>query len=376
MFGGSQPPTQGSDILLNDLWKFSSGTWTWESGSNSANQVPIFGTLGSPGSANVPGARTGAVGWTDASGNFWLFGGVGFDSTGRTEYLNDLWKFSSGQWTWMGGSQTGASSGVYGTQITADANNAPGAREFPVSWTDAAGDFWLFGGYGYDSTGALGDLNDLWRYSGGQWTWVSGTNVVNQPGVYGTLGLAAAANVPSGRREAVGWIDSSGNLWLFGGGYGQSLYMLNDLWRYSAGQWTWMGGSALPGQAGVYGSQGTPASTNVPGSRVLALGWTDASGNFWLFGGNGADFTGAADYLNDLWKYSEGQWTWVSGSDMGHQSGNYGTQGVAANSNLLGGRFAPVGWVDTSGSLYLFGGDGYDSTGTLGFMNDLWKYQP
>jgi hypothetical protein len=29
----------------------------------------------------------------DASGNFWLFGGLGMDSTGTLGYLNDLWKF-------------------------------------------------------------------------------------------------------------------------------------------------------------------------------------------------------------------------------------------------------------------------------------------
>jgi N-acetylneuraminic acid mutarotase len=152
--------------------------------------------------------------------------------------------------------------------------------------------------------------------------------------------------------------------------------MLNDLWHYSAGQWTWMGGSSTPGQAGVYGTQGAASSTNIPGSRVLAFSWTDASGKFWLFGGNGDDSTGMVDYLNDLWKYSGRQWTWVSGSNLGRQSGNYGTQGVGANSNSPGGRFAPAGWMDSAGSLYLFGGDGYDSSGTLGFLNDLWKYQP
>jgi len=33
------------------------------------------------------------VNWTDASGNFWLFGGNGFDSAGTQGYLNDLWKY-------------------------------------------------------------------------------------------------------------------------------------------------------------------------------------------------------------------------------------------------------------------------------------------
>ena len=39
----------------------------------------------------------------------------------------------------------------------------------------------------------------------------------DQPGVYGTQGIAAASNVPGGRENAVSWTDSKGNLWLFGG---------------------------------------------------------------------------------------------------------------------------------------------------------------
>jgi hypothetical protein len=54
------------------------------------------------------------------------------------------------------------------------------------------------------------------------WTWVSvsGSNLVNQPMVYGTQGVADPAdpaNIPSARRYSVSWIDSSDNLWLFGG---------------------------------------------------------------------------------------------------------------------------------------------------------------
>jgi hypothetical protein len=74
-------------------------------------------------------------------------------------------------------------------------------------------------GYGYDATGAVGNLNDLWRFSPstGLWTWVSGGNTDNASGVYGTQGTAAAGNVPGARYAATSWIDSSGNLWLFGG---------------------------------------------------------------------------------------------------------------------------------------------------------------
>jgi hypothetical protein len=40
------------------------------------------------------------------------------------------------------------------------ASNTPGGRQFPVTWTDSSANLWLFGGYGYDSTGALGELSD------------------------------------------------------------------------------------------------------------------------------------------------------------------------------------------------------------------------
>jgi hypothetical protein len=42
-------------------------------------------------------------------------------------------------------------------------------------------------------------------------------NADNASGVYGTQGTAAASNVPGARYSASSWIDSSGNLWLFGG---------------------------------------------------------------------------------------------------------------------------------------------------------------
>jgi hypothetical protein len=42
----------------------------------------------------------------------------------------------------------------------------PGAREVASnSWASPDGHLWLFGGYGRDSAGNTGYLNDLWRYS-------------------------------------------------------------------------------------------------------------------------------------------------------------------------------------------------------------------
>jgi hypothetical protein len=52
----------------------------------------------------------------------------------------------------------------------------------------------------------------------------------------------------------------------------------NDLWTYRAGQWTWMAGLKVTNQKGAYGTQGVAAASNVPGARLGAYNWIDASG--------------------------------------------------------------------------------------------------
>ena len=37
---------------------------------------------------------------------------------------------------------------------------------------------------------------------------------------------------------------------------------------------------------------------------------------------------------------------------------------------------AAVSWTDSSGNLWLFGGDGYDADGGAGYLNDLWEFNP
>lgn len=229
----------GVTANLNDLWEYNptTKTWTWISGANSGFAVGVYGIQGAASTANVPGARQGAVSWTDSSGNLWLFGGSGQDSTGAQGVLNDLWEFNptAKTWTWVSGSNTGNAVSVYGTEGIASAANVPGARYEAVSWIDADGNLWLFGG-GYPPR-VTNYSNDLWKFSPSTktWTWVSGANTPNAVGTYGTQGAPGATDVPGARASAVSWADASGNLWLFGGyGFdstGEQGY-LNDLWRY------------------------------------------------------------------------------------------------------------------------------------------------
>ena len=263
LFGGSGVDAAGNSGNLGDLWEFNPYTneWAWIGGSSTLvtrdqtgayGQPGVYGTLGVPGAGNIPGGRSDAASWTDGSGNLWLWGGDGLDSTGTEGELNDLWEFnpSIGEWMWMGGSSTftykedntyyGAL-GVYGTLGAPAAQNIPGGRNSAATWIDRSGNFWLFGGEGFDSAGTLISLDDLWEYfpSSNEWAWMGGHSTINngaaELGVYGTLGVAAAGNIPGIRYSGVSWTDDNGNLWLFGGdtvdatGNGG---WLNDLWEY------------------------------------------------------------------------------------------------------------------------------------------------
>jgi Galactose oxidase, central domain/Kelch motif len=382
------------------------------------------GVYGNPG---LPPSRLGAATWTDPSGNFWLFGG----STGG-HFYNDFWEYNTaafnggnyttteGTWSTISGTGAVDQAGVY-----ASGTLVPGSRTNAATWTDASGNFWLFGGDGYDSQGHIGFLNDLWEYNGTAWIWVSGgnTNLEGQNGNYGAQGVAASTNMPGGRHEAVTWTDANGNLWLFGGegndSVGTAFGFLNDLWMYniSSGQWTWVAGSNTANQNGTYPSQtvvgsiatttaaGTcglaggdvpdscpavPLTNATPGSRWGASSWIDGDGNLWLYGGWGLDSmrTDGNGALNDLWVYTPnatpgqlGTWAWIKGSNTGAQNGVYGAETYPWNTYYQftpGGRSSSTAWVDHSGQFWLFGGVGYDSTSTSGngYLNDMWRYVP
>jgi len=352
--------------------------WTWVSGANTLHQTGVYGTKGTASQSNVPGARLDAVTWTDKNGNLWLLGGAVFNFT---EFLNDLWKYDGSNWTWGSGANTSGQPGVYGTQGTASPSNVPGARFHSASWIDNKGNLWLFGGVTSNSQGVRFLLNDLWKYDGSNWTWVGGANTSGQPGVYGTQGTASPSNVPGARAGAVYWTDANGNFWLFGGdgldanvGAGNNL---NDLWKFDGVNWTWVNGpnsGAVFFETGIYGTKGTASPSNRPPARAGAVSWIDKSGALWLFGGIGFDSTLTYGLLNDLWKSDGTNWTWVSGADTVLQVGTYGTLGTAFPANVPGARSDSISWTDKGGTLWLFGGTGFDARGADALFNDLWKF--
>jgi N-acetylneuraminic acid mutarotase len=264
---GIDPNTAGE---LSDLWRYelATGEWTWVSGNRGLYWGGYYGTKGIADSSNKPGARFDAVSWTDEDGNLWLFGGQGYDSSGQPGWLNDLWKYNiaTNEWTWESGSDRRGAFGVYGTKGEPGPENVPGGRLSAVAWIDPQGRLWLFGGTGNDAADNAGRLNDLWMFdpASRQWTWMSGSGVRGQLGIYGTRGVSAPANVPGGRWMAVSWPDNEGRMWLFGG-LGLDAFIagdrkLNDLWRFDPAtlEWTWMSGSDSGDQGGIYGNMASP----------------------------------------------------------------------------------------------------------------------
>jgi hypothetical protein len=364
--------------------------WTWMAGANTSDQ---FGTalpppppptipptppppppICPPVSNRTPGGSNYSASWTDNSGNLWLLTGDGFTSTTpplstQPGFFNELWEFTGT------GNYEGSCNNVW-TLVRSAGGATPSGRWGAITWTDpTTGNLWLFGG----QDGGLAFLNDLWEYNiaGNSWTYHAGGG--DQPGVYGTLGLAAPGNLPGGRWGASSRRDPvSGTVWVFGGfgcdstGPNCSNLLLNDLWNYSGGQWTWVSGANTGNQAGTYGTQGSAAAGNVPPGRQASVAWVDNSGNFWMFGG----FTSGTNGFNDLWKFDPlaTQWAWMSGSKGATSTpGNFGTQGLAASTNVPGARWLSAAWSDTRGNLWLFGGQGFDATGN-GSLGDLWEY--
>ena len=372
--------------------------WTWMAGSTMADQ---FGTALPPPppptvpptppppppacppvSNRTPGGTSYSSTWTDLNGNLWLLTGFGFTSAtpplAQPDYFGELWEYTGTA------NYNGSCNNVWTLVRPANPPGpTPTGRWGAITWTDpGTGNLWLFGG----QDGGLEFLNDLWEYniSSNAWTYHAGG--ANLPGVYGTQGVASASNLPGGRWGASARLDAgTGTVWMFGG-FGCdstvnpnpfdhcSNLLLNDLWNYSigSGQWTWVSGAVTGDQAGTYGTQGTAAAVNEPPSRQASAGWLDNNGNFWIFGG----FTSGTNGFNDLWKFDPvaKEWTWMNGSKGATSTpGNYGLQGIAASTNVPGARWLSAAWSDTHGNLWVFGGEGFDSTG-FGSLGDLWEY--
>ena len=215
---------------MGDLWMFDGTDWTWKSGANTGNSASVYGSLGVPNAANDPGSRGAASGVIDAAGNLWLFGGImGFGSNQR----NDMWKYDGANWTWMAGKNG------FDQLDSTSGSIHPGARFASVMTLDRARNLiYIYGGRGCDSSSCVGgwsehSLSDVWSYdiAGSSWSSVR-TAPASSTGNYGSLNVTNPANFPAGRAYTPHWVDSHGDLWVFGS-YWVNVTYYGDVWKFS-----------------------------------------------------------------------------------------------------------------------------------------------
>ena len=167
--------------------------------------------------------------------------------------------------------------GSYGTKGTPAPGNVPGARWLGASVGRTRPE--ISGSSVGSVTTRLDNailLNDLWEYSAGQWTWMSGSNAgFNQGGTYGTQGTACPRQRSWVRDRNAVELDRCVRefvalRWLWLRLRTGNLYIFNDLWKYSAGEWTWIGGSnTLSTNRVRTGLRGLLTPNNIPGARCV-----------------------------------------------------------------------------------------------------------
>jgi len=364
----------------DDLWEYkpSINQWAWMNGTDSSDQIGVYGIQNVPSPLNKPGGRMfGMTTWVDTAGNLWLFSGRGEDKNGNWGDFNDLWMYniSTNEWTWVKGSDTVcsySSNGIYGSLgIENSANNPSGREQTSTTWTDNNNNLWLFGGDSW-----CGSFNsDLWRFNIATncWTWMKGDSIQNQPSVYGIKGVPDPANKPGSRICQASWKSINDDFWLFGGEEYSGGFM-NDLWRYNiqSNEWTWMSGTNIYDTIGVDNGQCIPDSNNIPTARSFNNSWTRPCDNFVMFGGFSYNTSFQRKY-DDMWNYNvfSNKWTLMNGSLVGNQPANYGSPMVPSPTNSPGGRAYSLNWIDNSENLWVYSGAGDSS-----FRNDLWKFVP
>lgn len=300
---------------------------------------------------------------------------------------NILWRYSIDKNEWTVEQIRNSIDPFYGVKGTTSVQNSPGFRSHSYTWY-LNGKLYQYSGFKHDPDGSnLIATNDLWEYDiqSGLWKWLHGDSAINSGThfktfpIYGTSGVAAAANTPGGRTAGLSWV-TNGKLYLFGGSGEESggLYDGNDVWEYNpaTNMWTWLKGAGTTFH-GFYGTKGVAAAANTPGNRTGMAGCS-LNGKFYLFGGVTHLQNSYNEFANDLWEYDPGtnMWTWISGSSAPLAPSVFGTKFVPAATNTPGRREYPTMWAGNN-RLYLMGGWSFHGASPLSphhISDDLWEY--
>lgn len=234
-----------------ELWRYDVSAHTWIDMTPASVQTGAW-----------PHGNHGSPSWTDKDGDFWLFASDN----------SRLWRYPIGTrpapHPWWG----------YFNMFASD--QWPYRRAHAMSWTDAHGNLWMFGG---QDTYANVDFNDLWKFDPAQ---IDASPITTQGIRYGSSG-----ETPCSRIAGSTWADAHGDLWLYGGHSDRYGY-LSDLWQFTAG---------TEPLAPRWRDRTPDRATAIwPGPRYMQGVWTDENGDFWSYGG-ASNYAGA--HKNDFWKF-------------------------------------------------------------------------
>lgn len=121
--------------------------WIWAGGKQDVFDTGNFSAEGVVNPNNLPPARhSSAYFYNPRRNTFYIFGG----RVGKSQYLNDLWRFVDNKWVWMHspGSNYSHQHGVWGTRGMLSPYNVPSARYGMGFWISRGGDLFVFGGKG------------------------------------------------------------------------------------------------------------------------------------------------------------------------------------------------------------------------------------
>lgn len=183
IFGGAEKNDIEQSQIFEDFWK-----------TDGINFYKIFNDEEANSLNSAIRGRGDGISWS-VGNTLFLFGGYGISGEEKIGYLNDVWKYEGSRWTRIAGNNAPN----FISKFSANVN--PGGRRASASWFQN-NRLWMFGGYGFANSNQIGALADMWTFENGNWSIVGDTE---------------DSHWPSKRYQSCNWVDSKGNLWLFGG---------------------------------------------------------------------------------------------------------------------------------------------------------------
>eukprot|EP01119_Soliformovum_irregulare_P025559 TRINITY_DN9502_c0_g1_i4.p1 TRINITY_DN9502_c0_g1~~TRINITY_DN9502_c0_g1_i4.p1 ORF type:complete len:795 (+),score=227.52 TRINITY_DN9502_c0_g1_i4:335-2386(+) len=296
----------------------------------------------------------------DAQGNVWIFGGEGTDPVGSRGWRQDLWKYSAGSWTQVGGSTQNG-------QLWS--STSPSSRRGCMCWfDDAKQTFNVWGGQGFSIEGWwYATLIDEWSFSVTSKTWT----LINGNG----SGLIPASTNHPGSRSFSAWTRQDGILYVYGGQVSWQNFAeiySQDIWKFDGQVWTKLGGKYNLNASGNFQDEVFPGSLDFT-SMVI-----DRAGRYlYIHGGWGYTTANKPGHLSNLWRFdlTTNSWNLLSGNSTLMAPPNFpGNVGTYSPTAFPGCRRQHVTWMDNSGGIFIFGGESITGT-QWNFRSDTWKYQ-